>query len=756
MKKIFVITAALLAVVALPAGGRATSTSGRSITSAQDHAPVSWNISASPAAGSATSAPAGGSATSTSGNGGGRHTVTLTARIAPGWHIYDLVEHPDGPVPTTLVFGQDGKTAGYRTVGALQALDKPVVKYDASFGTDIGTYASSARFAQTVEVVSRDSVMVVVTVGWMACREGACTPPQEAELAVTLPGNPQAQVVGGGGASAANAAGSGNAVVAVAAGSGERASRPGLTASAAQALAVPSSASASLPPTITTRGVIAPAIAEGTGGSMWAFILEAILWGLAALLTPCVFPMVPMTVSYFLTSTGSPRRNAALYGLFIVALYTIPIAVLIGLTRLIGGGSVTADIFNWLATHWIPNVLFFLVFIVFAASFFGAFEIVLPQWLTGKAGAKSDRAGIGGIFFMALTLVLVSFSCTGPIIGTVLIKSTAGEVWAPVVTMLAFSLAFALPFVLLALFPTLLDKMPKSGGWLNSVKVSLGFIEIALGLKFLSVADQVYHWNILPRELYLAIWIVVFAMLGFYLLGKLRFRHDSEVQHIGVGRLFLAIVVFTFTLSMVPGLFGAPLRLLSGYLPPLRNDSFVMGEAPAEGTTGSGVALAGGGAVDGRTVKYGDKLQLPHGLQGFFDLDEGLEYAHKITKPVFLDITGHGCVNCREMEANVWSDPRVLELLRDKFVIVALYTDDKMDVPEADWLTTSTGKVLKSLGRINSYIVQTRFGAQAQPLYLVLDPNGRELVPRRAYSLDIPAFEAFLQSGIDAFDNLQD
>ena len=489
------------------------------------------------------------------------------------------------------------------------------------------------------------------------------------------------------------------------------------------------------------------AVKDAAGeGSLWSLIIEAILWGFAALLTPCVFPMVPMTVSFFMKNSGSVARgriNASLYGLFIVALYTLPIAILIIITRVVGGDAVTADIFNWLATHWLPNILFFVVFMIFAASFFGAFEITLPSALVNKSDAKSDKGGIGGIFFMALTLVLVSFSCTGPIVGSVLIKSTSGEVWSPIITMLAFSTAFALPFTLFAFFPSMLQKLPKSGGWLNSVKVVLGFIEVALGFKFLSVADQVYHWNLLDREVYLAIWIVVFSLLGLYLLGKIKFAHDSEVKHLSVGRLALAIGVFTFVVYMIPGMWGAPLKALSGYLPPLSSHDFVLGQqsaAPASGTTS-----------DINAPKYGDFLHLPHGLKGFFDMEEAEAYAKKVGKPIFIDFTGHGCVNCREMEARVWADPAVQQILRDEYVIVALYTDDKMPLPESDWVTTDTGKVLKTLGKVNANYALTRFGVNAQPYYVLQGKDGKILGEPRGYDLSVEGFVEFLQKGLDEY-----
>ena len=480
---------------------------------------------------------------------------------------------------------------------------------------------------------------------------------------------------------------------------------------------------------------------KSSGGNLWALIIEAILWGFAMLLTPCVFPMIPMTVSFFLKGSENVhqgRFKAFMYGLFIVLLYTVPICVIIGLTRLLGGETVTADIFNWLATHWLPNLIFFIVFMVFAASFFGAFEIVLPSSWQNKSDANSSKKGLVGVFFMALTLVLVSFSCTGPIVGSVLIKSTQGEFWTPMVTMLAFSVAFALPFTIFALFPQLLKKM-KSGSWLNSVKVVMGFVEVAFGFKFLSVADQTYHWGILDREVYLAIWIVVFALLGFYLLGKIRFTHDEKVEKIGVTRLALAIAVFSFVVYMIPGMFGAPLKALSGYLPPIETQDFII----ANYAEGQGQVVSASG-VSKDSNRYG--LKIAHNLPGYFTLEEGLAAAKESGKPVFVDVTGHGCTNCREMEARVWSDPEVLQRLRDNFEIVALYTDDKQKLPENEWFTTPAGKTLKTLGSVNSYIARTRFEVNAQPNYLILSPEGEILAGPRGYNLSVPGFIEFLDS----------
>ena len=437
-----------------------------------------------------------------------------------------------------------------------------------------------------------------------------------------------------------------------------------------------------------------------------------------------------------------------MYGLFIVLLYTLPIALLIVITRIIGGESVTADIFNWIATHWLPNILFFIIFMVFAASFFGAFEITLPQSLVNKSDKGSDKKGLAGVFFMALTLVLVSFSCTGPIVGNVLIQATSsnGAWWIPIVTMLAFSIAFALPFTLLAFFPSLLKDLKKSGGgWLNTVKVVMGFIEVALGFKFLSMADQTYHWGILDREVYLAIWIVVFALLGFYLLGKLKFAHDDDVPHVSVPRLSLAIVVFSFVVYMIPGMWGAPLDILSGYLPPMSSHDFVL-------TPGSTSHTIVTDAPAKTAEKKYDFLHLPHNLEGYFDLEDALAVAKEAGKPVFVDVTGHACVNCREMEQRVWSDPAALDILRNDYIICALYVDDKHKLPEEDWVTDAeSGKVYKDLGRVNSYIARERFNVNAQPNYILLSPDGEILVPTHSYDLSVENFINFLKSGVETY-----
>ena len=643
------------------------------------------------------------------------YRIVLEAAIPAGYHMYDMGPYDGGPNATTITFTPNEDVT---LEGGVEQLDTPHRYFDELFGMEIGTFSGKARFAQRVKLAAPQAALKA-QIEWMICDDTSCMPPDDTELTIAVP------------------EGSANGEGAV------PASRPSDTEAGATGNGPSAALAATTPAT-------APDAAGG--GTLWSLIIEAILWGFAALLTPCVFPMVPMTVSFFMKGSGSPalgRFRAAMYGFFIVALYTLPIAAIILVTRILGGDAVTADIFNWLATHWLPNILFFLVFMVFAASFFGAFEITMPSWMVNKTDAKADSKGLAGIFFMALTLVLVSFSCTGPIVGSVLIKSTAGEFWSPIVTMLAFSVAFALPFTLFAFFPAMLKKLPKSGGWLNSVKVVLGFIEVALGLKFLSVADQTYHWGLLDREIYLAVWIVTFSLLGFYLLGKIKFAHDSDMPYLGVGRLALAIVTFSFVIYLLPGMWGAPLKGLSGYLPPLATQDFVAGQGgAAAGSTASGEGLR---TVEGLKPKYSDFLHLPHGLEGFFDLREAEAYAEKVGKPLFIDFTGHGCVNCREMEARVWSDPEVLAMLRNDYVIVALYSDDKKVLPENEWVTTESGKVLKSLGKINSRYALTTYGVNAQPYYVLQGRGGKMLVPPRGYDLSVPGFVAFLRSGLEAY-----
>ena len=610
--------------------------------------------------------------------------IIFSGTISSGWHTYGA-SHEYSPV--TVEF-EDVK--GYSLEGGLYDLLKPE-KYD---GDDV--FFDKIKVAQKIRV-TEDASSLKGMITSSSCTDNSCGAPEDWNFEIKLK---------------------------------KEASAPATAAASEKSDKQETAAAPEISQNVTEEE-------QRAGGSLWALILEAVLWGFAMLLTPCVFPMVPMTISFFMKGSSTPaagRFKAFMYGLFIVLLYTVPISLIIGATYIFGGETVTADIFNWLSTHWLPNIIFFIVFMVFAASFFGAFEITLPSSLVNKSDKNSDKGGLAGIFFMALTLVLVSFSCTGPIVGSVLIKSTQGEFWTPMVTMLAFSVAFALPFTIFAMFPSLLKKL-KSGSWLNSVKVVLGFIEVALGLKFLSVADQTYHWGLLDREVYLAIWIVVFTLLGLYLLGKIRFESDSEVKHIGIFRLFLVIVDFTFVVYMIPGMFGAPLKALSGYLPPIETQDFVM----------SGYASQP--VINIEEATKGEKL--PLGLTGYHSLEEGYAAAKASGKPVFLDISGLACVNCRAMEQRVWSDPKVLSILKNDFIIVVLYTDDKTKLPESEWVTTSSGRVLKDRGRVNAWFVRENFGVSAQPNYVLLSPDGKQLAPIRGYDTDIDGFVEFLNSGLD-------
>ncbi|MFA6652194.1 MAG: thioredoxin family protein [Bacteroidales bacterium] len=609
--------------------------------------------------------------------------IRFTATLEDPWHMYDLGPYENGPQPTRFSFDLP---QGVTPAGEMFMEAPPAKEYDPLFNMDIGSFGGAGTFIQKVRLEA-PSAALGVTVEWQVCDGTSCLPPEEESFEIFL-GDPGVPTVAG----------------------------------------------------------IPEGPTKDASASLWKIILQAIVFGLVALVTPCVFPMVPMTVSFFLRGSSDKRKNrlnAALYGIFIVLLYTLPIAIIIGITYFTGGASVTANIFNWLATHWIPNIIFFILFLVFAASFFGAFELVLPAKWTTKTDAKADKGGILGIFFLALTLVLVSFSCTGPIVGTVLIESTQGAVWEPIVTMFAFSAAFALPFTILAFVPSLLQRLPKSGGWLNSVKVVLGFIVLALSLKFLSTVDQIYQWSLLDREVYLALWIVIFSLLGFYLLGKIRFRHDSPSEHVGVLRFGLAIAVFSFVVYMIPGMWGAPLKAISGYLPPLKTQDFVTGATSSTPTKNVR-------ETTGRS--YSTIFELPYGLDGFFHYREAMEFAKENDKPVFLDFTGLGCVNCKEMEARVWSDPRVQELLRNEYVILALHSDAKNTANENDWITDERGRELRTLGRINSWFVRTRYQINAQPTYIILDHEGKPLLAPRSYDLDVEGYVRFLREGLEAFN----
>ena len=622
------------------------------------------------------------------------YELVFKATIDHKWHLYSQ-DIPMAPPATTFSFQENDN---YELVGGVTEESKVHEEYDPNFEMVLKFYSDEAIFKQIVKV--KDGAVVKGVLNFMSCDDTKCLPPEDLEFEFVL----------------------GEEVISTTDDGNDN----------------------------TEISEYEDEVEKYKGMSLWAFFFAALGGGLIALLTPCIYPMIPLTVSYFMHGSenrGKAITKASIYGLSIVLIYVF-IGTIVAVTL---GESFT----NWLSTHWAPNLFFFILFTAFAASFFGMFEIVLPSWLVNKSDAQADKGGYLGAFFMAFTLVLVSFSCTAPIAGSILALSTQGEVILPIVGMLGFSLAFAIPFTLFAIFPAALDKLPKSGGWLNSVKVVIGFLELAIGLKFLSVADQTYHWGLLDREIYLAFWIVIFFLMGVYLLGKLKFSHDSDLPFLSVPRLSLAIITFTFVVYLIPGMFGAPLKALSGWLPPVSTHDFNVNQIVRDN-----LKVYGGGNGDNtiaicETPKYGEHLHLPHGLEGYFDFEQALSCAKEQNKPIFIDFTGHGCVNCREMEANVWSDPAVLKILRNDYIVVAMYVDDKkIDLPESEWyISKYDNKVKKTLGGKNFDFQKTMFNVNAQPYYVLLGHSNDILAKPRAYNLDIEEFVKFLEKGKDNFAN---
>jgi thiol:disulfide interchange protein DsbD len=656
-------------------------------------------------------------------------TLLLIAKADKGWHVYSQDIPPKGPIPTEFTFT---KSANYELVGKVLE-EKAIQENDPNFDMVLKFFADKAVFRQKIKVLSKKDFTIKGVLNFMCCDDKQCLPPTDVEYEFRIRGNPNA----------------GDIVTPKSVQETAAVKADSVKAESPVVVKVDSGANK-----IEQARLSKTDADKAADQSLLWFFLISFIAGLAAIITPCVFPMIPMTVTFFMHDTTSKRKarlEAIVYGLSIVVIYTV-IGTVVAVT-------LGANFANFLSTHWIPNVFFFLIFLVFAASFLGMFEITLPSWIVNKADKQADKGGYSGAFFMAFTLVLVSFSCTGPIVGAILVKSAGGALLMPIIGMLGFSLAFALPFGLFAFFPSWLSGLPKSGGWLNSVKVILGFLELALGLKFLSIADQTYHWHILDREVYLAFWIVIFFLMGMYLIGKLKFNHDSDLPFISVPRIIMAIIVFSFVVYMIPGMWGAPLKALSGYLPPATYQDFdlnaiVQKEVGAINTGGRDGLQPVSTICD--KPKYGDFLKLPHGLEGYFDYKQALACAKKQNKPVFIDFTGHGCVNCREMEANVWSDPKVLKRMRDNYIVTALYVDDKTELPENEWITSAYDKkVKKTIGKIFADLQITRFNVNSQPYYVLLDTNGNLLTSPRAYDLDINAFVKFLDSGSENFKKQQ-
>ena len=684
--------------------------------------------------------------------------LVMTAELESGWHLYAMDLEEGGPIATSFTF-EPGD--GYQLSGKTAEVTKPEVKFDNSFGMNIGMHSGTAEFRQKVTVTG-SPVTVTGYVTFMSCDDKQCLPPRDVEFAVELRGGVAAAArpadekitdkketnSGSDVASTADKESGTDAATDSATGSKDLSTVTGLkTAVSAAGISLDEGQSESMARTE------APAETEKKG--FLKFFLLSMLAGLAGILTPCVFPMIPMTVAFFSQGSGNKASSvgkALFFGLTIIVLYS-SLGIIVSLT------SAGAGFANTLSTHWIPNLLFFALFLVFAASFFGAFEIVLPTRWSNATDSKVDRGGALAAFFLGVTTVLVSFSCTGPIVGALLVEAASGDVLRPTIGMFGFGLAFALPFTLFALFPSWMQKMPKSVGCLNSVKVLRGFIMLAFSLKFASTVDTVYNLGILSRDIYLAIWIVLFVLLGIYLMGKIKFSHDSDVPHIGIFRLVLIIASFTFALYLVPGLFGAPLTRISALLPPRETSGFNLlkaitenrGVAPGAVTPGL-AGIAGGNLCD--EPKYGDFLHFEYGLQGYFDLEQGLECARKLNKPVLIDFKGHACANCKEMDARVWSDAGVQQRLRENFVLVALYVDDRTKLPEEEvYVSKVNGKEKKTMGKKNEDIEISMFNTNTLPLYAIVDTEGNPLIETRGTDFDIQAYTDWLDRGAEAFRN---
>lgn len=631
--------------------------------------------------------------------------LIFKASIDKDWYLYSSEFPCEDPIKTS--FNLVPHTS-FQVLGKLVPVN-PVDKYDDIFECDVKIFKKTAEFRQKIKILS-SSLSLKGESDYQVCTEttGQCVPGGE-EFSFNL------KV------------------------SGETLQNQ------QNEVKIPTIDNAPIPAinpfiNVETKGPILDSSLvkeDPAGKSLLGFLLISFLAGLAALITPCVFPMIPMTVSFF-TGRGT-RFQALMYGFFIILIYSLIGAALAPLM-----GPETA---NHLSTEWIPNLIFFLVFIVFGLSFLGLFEITLPGSIINKVDQQAEKGGLAGVFFMAFTLVLVSFSCTGPIVGSILVSSAGGEFLKPIAGMFAFALAFAIPFTLFAIFPNWMKSLPKSGGWLNTVKVVLGFVEIALAFKFLSIADQAFHWGILDREINIAIWIVIVVLTGIYLMKGFRMpgdtSKDAEDKTVSVLRASLAMIAFVFAVYLVPGMWGAPLKALAGYLPPMYTHDFNVISASEKS----------GSVCD--EPKYADFLHLPHGLSGYFDYDQALACARQQGKPLFIDFTGHGCTNCREMEANVWSDPQVLQRLNENFVVVALYVDDKTQLPESDWYTsTYDNKVKKTIGKQNADLQITNLNNNAQPFYVLVGKDERVLVSPYGYNLNAEKFAQFLDAGKKKYKEL--
>ncbi|MDB5012574.1 MAG: Protein-disulfide reductase [Daejeonella sp.] len=647
-------------------------------------------------------------------------TLVFKAKIEKGWHVYSQQLVEDGPIPTSFKFTPANF---YTLIGKTSEEPRPETAFDKNFNKQISWHENLAIFKQKVKL-NKPGVNIEGVLEYMVCNDHQCLPPTEVNFKIPV----QATI------------------------------RKEIPEAVAKTSALQDSFQTATPAvlkdtTLTTKDSTASTaeqtkitdkpINESSDTLLGIFIL-GFFGGLAAFFMPCIYPMIPLTVSFFTKKSGTRRKgiqSAVIYGLSIIVIY---VALGLLITVIFGASAL-----NEAASSATFNLLFFALLIIFAMSFLGAFEITLPSGLVNKMDEKSNNNGFVGLFFMAFTLALVSFSCTGPIIGGLLVQAVSkGSYLGPAIGMLGFSSALAIPFTLFAIFPSWLKEMPRSGGWMNTVKVSLGFLELALAFKFLSNVDLAYHWQILNRDIYLIVWIVVFGVWGFYLLGKIKFSHDSEINSLSLPRMFISMFILGFTIYLIPGLFGAPLKPLSGWLPPPSTQDFNLSKL----TNGARNSQQSSAEKQTKAKKYATLFDSPQGIDGFFDYEEGMEYAIKVNKPVLLDFTGHSCANCRRMEESVWSDPEVLHRIKEDFVLISLYVDDKTDLDENDkYISTFSGKSIKNIGQKWSDFQASTFKTNSQPYYVILNHNGDILGKPEAFNLDIGNYIQFLDKGKEAF-----
>ena len=633
------------------------------------------------------------------------YNLIITAKIEKGWHVYSQFIEDGGPIPTSFKFMP---SSDYKLVGSVTESPKAETAFDKTFDMQIAWHKDQVVFKQKV-LLKVPEIKISGMLEFMVCDDQRCLPSEEVEF-----------------------------TIAIQAGS----SQADLTASSAKSDSTASIISSDSPsPALQPASVpTIQAPADSANSSLWAIYIAGFIGGLAAFFMPCIYPMIPLTVSFFTKKSGSRAKgiqSAIMYGLSIIVIY---VALGLFITLIFGASAL-----NEAASSATFNLLFFIILIIFGISFLGAFDITLPSSLVNKMDEKSNQNGFLGLFFMAFTLALVSFSCTGPIIGTLLVDAVSkGSYLGPAIGMLGFSSALAIPFTLFAIFPSWLKEMPKSGGWLNTVKVSLGFLEIALAFKFLSNVDLAYHWGILNRDIFLIIWIVVFGLWALYLLGKIRLSHDNEISFLSLPRLFFSMFILAFTLYMVPGLWGAPLKAISAWLPPQVTQEFDLYSNRSSSQSEPSVASG---------KKYAGLFHAPHGLDAFYDYEEGLAYAKSVNKPILIDFTGWSCTNCRKMEASVWPDKEVLRRLRENYVLISLYVDDKTELKEDEkYISSFSGKKVNTIGQKWSDFQASKFGTNSQPYYVIADLDGKVLIPPQAYNLDISNYVIFLDKGKIAFE----